>query len=432
MGESVELFESRTRPAPLDTTTTARRFTEEERPPSPRDLYEVFPPSNSFDDDVIYSIRPTWKRNLHFLLERPTTSQAAFVVHVFTTFLIVVSAIVTVLETVPAFHSIPLRIWFGMETTLVALFTIEYIARCVAWSFSWNALFHWVISFYGIIDLLSVLPYYIELALQQDTSEFFRFSILRMFRLLRVFRPFRYNHTILMTIEVMYLSVQRSQHALLAIGFFVIMMLTVFSTLLYFSERGSWDDVLNTFINSEGDPSQFSSIPAAAWFVVVTITTVGYGEITPRSFLGRLITIPILVFGLLLITLPSFVLGREFSLVWHSMQKKKRREAAGASTSDPRSASRDSSDAILFGPYNPATPFMYPPMHIPISSSASRDLTNMKLAQNQTELSHQIDELKGIVEEQGKLIGRLVDLLEGRGYSSAVNGKGKEKERMGS
>lgn len=51
------------------------------------------------------------------------------------------------------------------------------------------------------------------------------------------------------------------------------------------------------------------------------ISTVGYGEITPRSFLGRLITIPILVFGLLTITLPSFVLGREFSIVWEKMTK---------------------------------------------------------------------------------------------------------------
>lgn len=51
------------------------------------------------------------------------------------------------------------------------------------------------------------------------------------------------------------------------------------------------------------------------------ITTVGYGEITPRSFLGRLVTLPLLVFGLLLIALPSFVLGREFSLVWEKMTK---------------------------------------------------------------------------------------------------------------
>lgn len=51
------------------------------------------------------------------------------------------------------------------------------------------------------------------------------------------------------------------------------------------------------------------------------ITTVGYGEITPRSFLGRLITVPLLVFGLLLIALPTFVLGREFSVVWDLMKE---------------------------------------------------------------------------------------------------------------
>lgn len=76
----------------------------------------------------------------------------------------------------------------------------------------------------------------------------------------------------------MYLSVRRSQHALLAIGFFVIMILTVFSTLLYvcsfggpflnrqfalsyFAERGTWDETLETFINSDGDPSQFTVRP---------------------------------------------------------------------------------------------------------------------------------------------------------------------------
>jgi hypothetical protein len=110
------------------------------------------------------------------------------------------------------------------------------------------------------------------------------------------------------------------------------MILTVFSTLLYFAERGTWDEILGTFINADGDPTQFSSIPAAAWFVLVTITTVGYGEITPRSFLGRLITLPILVFGLLLITLPSFVLGREFSHVWEKMNwdRKEEEDAGGA------------------------------------------------------------------------------------------------------
>ena len=55
------------------------------------------------------------------------------------------------------------------------------------------------------------------------------------------------------------------------------------------------------------------------WRSYTAISTVGYGEITPRSFLGRLVTLPLLLFGLLLIALPSFVLGREFSIVWNEM-----------------------------------------------------------------------------------------------------------------
>ncbi|KAM6489995.1 hypothetical protein JOM56_014574 [Amanita muscaria] len=343
------------------------------------------PSSASYEKDVV-NIHPIWKRNLNALLEHPTSSSSAFVINMFTTFLIVLSALVTVFETVPAFHSISTRTWFGLETSLVALFTVEYIARCIAWSSTWFTLLKWAVSFYGIIDLLAVMPYYIELIMHQDTSVLFRFSILRMFRLLRVFRPFRYNHTILLTIEVMYLSVRRSQHALLAIGFFVIMILTVFSTLLYFAERGTWDEALGTFINSDGDPSQFSSIPAAGWFVLVTISTVGYGEITPRSFLGRLITIPILVFGLLTITLPSFVLGREFSIVWEKMSKNR---------------SFDFEDADMFLP--PATPF---------TSGTQRDLSNFKLAQNQTELSQQIAGLHQVVEAQGQLIVQLTEAMK--------------------
>ena len=113
--------------------------------------------------------------------------------HIFITSLIIISALVTVFETVPTFRKISNAVWFGFETTLVALFTIEYIARSLAWSGSWRLFFRWTIcvscsldpfplivsdhvnwfgvpeAFYGIIDLLAILPYYIEIALSQDT-----------------------------------------------------------------------------------------------------------------------------------------------------------------------------------------------------------------------------------------------------------------------
>ncbi|KAG1824241.1 hypothetical protein EV424DRAFT_1320864 [Suillus variegatus] len=383
----------------LGSPASSRFLTEEQ---SPRNIEDVFPTTPLFDQPPDHITSP-WKRALFDLLESPTSSSSAFLVHFASTSLIVFSAIVTILETVPSFHSISPRVWFGLETSLVLLFTVEYSARCVAWSSSWISLVKWMFSFYGVIDMLAILPYYIEIMLRQDTSVLFRFSILRMFRLLRVFRPFRYNSTILLTIEVMYLAVRRSHHALLALSFFIAMVLTVFSTLLYFSERGTWDDNLETFINSDGDATQFQSIPAAAWFVLVTITTVGYGEITPRSILGRLITVPLLAFGLLLIALPSFVLGREFSLVWEQMAD----DGGFAREHDPA--------VVTLG-------------HHRLESQPSeplKDLSNRKLAQNQTELSQQISELRATVEMQSEMIGELLGYLRVEGTA-----KGKRRENV--
>ncbi|KAI0647804.1 voltage-gated potassium channel [Trametes meyenii] len=370
-------------------------------------------------DDVQRVAAPTWQKELYMLVEQPTSSHAAFLIHVFTTFLIVLSAVVTVFETVPAGHSISASVWFGLETTLVVLFTIEYMARCVAHATSWTRFFKWVVSFFGVIDLLGILPYYIEIALQQDTSTLFRFTILRTFRLLRVFRPFRYNNTILLTIEVMYLSFRRSQHALLALSFFVGMVLIVFSTLLYFAERGTWDETLGTFLNSDGDPSQFASIPAAGWFVLVTITTVGYGEITPRSFLGRVITLPLLVFGLLLIALPTFVLGREFSLVWELMEENQKtydaEEDAGPNqdplASPMLSRSRSVRDlASTTGLWQHAQEEITRPRRV---------ASNPPLAQTQTqaELAVQIAELRAKVDTQEEMLRRIMAAVEGRAGS---------------
>ncbi|KAF5342188.1 hypothetical protein D9611_002156 [Ephemerocybe angulata] len=475
------------------------KFTTESPRPTPRDLYTLFPPHGQTDDDVLITIRPSWE-----------TASAAFAVHMVSTAPIVTSALITLLETVPTFH----RVWFGMETGLVVVFTVEYVARVVCWSFSWSSFFRWVLSLYGIIDLLAVLPYYIEVMLGQDTSVLFRFSILRMFCLLRVFRPFRYKHTILLTLtSSSYLPVLDSlpisprfaratdtspnaghgtrswipsstptatrrnsppslpQHVSTLFSSFHPLLLSLSTppppfacpspphstpTSIPTSTRppiafniefapSTSDAPLPSPRNQRTDdppidrllehiplpsphldfrltptltshpyrPSTPLNLPPSASFqhnqpppasgppdlptvavavrqpaltshsnatrpttsfalpfeptppttlhprsldgaspstspplqsfpsssssssppstlnirnrtdlillFPIAITTVGYGEITPRSFLGRLITLPILVFGLLLITLPSFVLGREFSLVWAAM-----------------------------------------------------------------------------------------------------------------
>ncbi|CUA77602.1 Potassium voltage-gated channel subfamily B member 2 [Rhizoctonia solani] len=354
-----------------------------------------------------------FRRNLYMLMEQPNSSTSAFVIHFFSTFLIAFSACITTLETLPALRSYSERVWFGIETALVALFTLEYGARCFAHSETWSQLWNWATSFFPILDLIAILPFYLLLILKFDMTAIFRFSILRVFRLLRVFRPFRYSNTILLTIEVMFLAVKRSRDALFALGFFVMTTLVVFSTLIYFAERGSWDPTLEAFINSDGDPTQFDSIPAAAWFVLVTITTVGYGDIIPRSFLGRLLSVPLLLFGLLLIALPSFVLGREFAAVWDHM--------GGNMLQGNDEAVAEARRHLYDTPMLSRTPLprarsdIYVPVDdeatISTSTERRKDLSNLKLAQNQQALSKQIDQLAELIRIQAEELKTVKQLL---------------------
>ena len=146
----------------------------------------------------------------------------------------------------------------------------------------------------------------------------------------------------------------------------------------------------------------------------------GYGEITPRSFLGRLVTLPLLVFGLLLIALPSFVLGREFSIVWEKMASQDVRSPFFTNLhslsliSPPLQLILNEQVELDMSPDHMNTP-------LPGRNSAAPDLSNLKLAENQTELSRQISDLRSALEEQGAMIKRLAEILE--------ISKGKQSER---
>ncbi|KAF9410445.1 hypothetical protein BGZ94_001643 [Podila epigama] len=211
---------------------------------------------------------------------------------------------------------------------MVGFFTIELAARIIAHSDSLKQLKKFLLSPLAIIDFLSIVPYYIELALTQDTTIFFRFTILRLFRLLRVFRKFKYSSTIIMTIEVMIVAIKRSMDALSALFFFLVTGTMLFSTLLYFAERGEWDETRQLFLDANNNPSTFDSIPSAIWFILVTITTTGYGDMVPTTFIGKLISFPAMMCGVLLITLPSIIIGRNFTLVWEAMQQYRRQAEA--------------------------------------------------------------------------------------------------------
>ncbi|KAI7901239.1 uncharacterized protein BX663DRAFT_457420 [Cokeromyces recurvatus] len=291
-----------------NTTSTSR--------PSPH--IDIDEPSNSSPD-----IKNDVKRTLYLLLEEPASSQSAFWTNVIVSFLIVFSAVTTTIETIPSFRSAKSnRVWFQLESAMVALFTLEYLLRMFAHSDSFRMLKKFFTSPLSIIDFISIIPFYIEVIAKRDTTYEFRFTILRLFRLLRLFKSYKYSNAVVMTIEVMMMAFRRSGDALSALFFFTVTCVVLFSTLLYFAERGIWDETLQTFVASDGTPSAFDSIPAAFWFVLVTITTTGYGDMVPTTFVGKLITFPAMMFGVLLIALPSIIVGRNFTIVWESMRRR--------------------------------------------------------------------------------------------------------------
>lgn len=165
--------------------------------------------------------------------------------------------------------------------------------------------------------MLAILPYYLDLLILRGSwNDMQHFTVFRLFRLLRLFRCYTFSSLLQLSIDALVLSVQKSTDALIALVVFLSFIMVAFSTLLYFAERGSWDAARRTFIDVNGDPSQFSSIPASFWFVAEIMTTVGLGDIHPKTTLGKTITVPLMMVSLLIIALPSIVIGRNFAESW--------------------------------------------------------------------------------------------------------------------
>ncbi|KAJ9083262.1 hypothetical protein DSO57_1036426 [Entomophthora muscae] len=265
-----------------------------------------------------------WKRTLYLLMEDPSSSRTAFLVNIFLAGVILFSVMLTTIETIPAVRELQWKLWSHFELATVILFTLELCLRIAAHSGNSNHLRKFLTAPLTILDFLAVLPFYFTLLSRDDTSVEFRFTILRVFRLFRLFRAYKYSNLLQLSIEVMLIAVRKSLDALMALLFFMIITIVLFSTFLYFAERGSWDSEKKAFINGDGHTSTFDSIPAAFWFVIVTITTTGYGDIVPTTFLGKLIAFPLMMLGILLIALPSVIVGRNFTVVWDVLKRRRK------------------------------------------------------------------------------------------------------------
>ncbi|XP_035690641.1 potassium voltage-gated channel protein Shal-like [Branchiostoma floridae] len=190
----------------------------------------------------------------------------------------------------------------AIESASALVFTVEYILRLFAspdrWSHMWKAM--------SMVDLLSILPYYATVCLPKDSDLNGAFVTMRVLRVFRVFKLSRTSHNLRLLGYVLRYCIKD----LSFLFFSLVMTMVIFSTILYYVERG-------------GTGTLFTSVPATFWYVVVTMTTLGYGEMVAQSSLGKIVTGLCCVFSVLLLTLPVTVVVSNFNNLYKPEKLKK-------------------------------------------------------------------------------------------------------------
>lgn len=213
----------------------------------------------------------------------------------FMVWLILANVVAVSLETIDPIYDRYFNWFLAFEIISVGIFTVEYVLRV------WISVEHlhyprdkpvrarlrYLCSPYALIDLLAILPFYLSLV--------WDLRILRVFRLLRLLKLARYSPALNTLARALYAE----RRALMATGVIMLGLIVLSATIIYYLER-------------QGQPEAFGSIPEAMWWSIATLTTVGYGDIVPMTPAGRAFGGVVMVFGLGMYALPLGIIASAF------------------------------------------------------------------------------------------------------------------------
>lgn len=227
-----------------------------------------------------------WRHRLHTIIfEADTPAGRAFDIALIIA--ITASVILVVVETVTVPGSPLGRAIVLAEWALTILFTIEYIARLMA--VRQPAAYGG--SFFGIVDLLAILPAYVSIFV--DGGQYF--LVVRVLRLLRIFRIFKLAQ-FLGGAQVLTAALRAARYKITVFLFTVLTLIVIVGALMYVIEGGT---------------NGFTSIPSSMYWAVVTLTTVGYGDISPATTLGRFVASLVMILGYGIIAVPTGIVTTE-------------------------------------------------------------------------------------------------------------------------
>ncbi len=229
-----------------------------------------------------------WRARLHeVIFEADTPAGKAFDVVLLTAILISVLAVL--LESVAAVRSDYGRHLRLIEWAFTALFSIEYALRLVAV----RRPMQYVISFFGLVDLLAILPSYLSLLIPGAHS----LMAVRTLRLLRVFRVFKLARYV-GEADVLAAALRASRPKIIVFLWSVSTIVVIIGALMYLIE---------------GEEHGFTSIPQSIYWAIVTLTTVGYGDIAPRTVPGQMLASLLMITGYAIIAIPTGIVSVELA-----------------------------------------------------------------------------------------------------------------------
>jgi len=231
----------------------------------------------------------SWREKVHEIIYEADTP-AGKLFDVILLIVILISILLVMLESVESIGSRYASLLNISEWVITILFTLEYIARII----SVKKPKAYIFSFYGIIDLLSTIPKYLSLFILGSHS----LIALRALRLLRVFRILKLTRFIGESANFGK-ALKRSRAKIAVFISFVIVLCIILGTIMY-------------LIESDQD-SGFTSIPRSVYWAIVTLTTVGYGDIAPITALGQLIASLIMILGYGIIAVPTGIVTSEMT-----------------------------------------------------------------------------------------------------------------------
>lgn len=239
------------------------------------------------------------KKKVHILLH-PELGETRWdkMLNSFIIILIILNVAAVIIETVPEYQHRYSTFFHYFDTISVIIFTIEYVLR--VWSCTHDPRYQhpvfgrirYIFSTDGLIDLLAILPFYVNFFVGFDLR---MLRILRLLRFLRIFQLTAYLKSAKMVRNVFVKRANELKLSLILIFFLVI----IASCLLYFAEHNA-------------QPKVFTSIPATFWWSVVTVTSVGYGDMVPVTLLGKTLTAVITLSGLAIFALPAGIVTAGF------------------------------------------------------------------------------------------------------------------------